>query len=83
MNTSGRPTRYELMDTPSILQQLSERVTVLEAEREAERPHLATKADISEVRAEIALLRRDMRWGLLLLAIIAAGEWIPHARSLF
>ena len=75
------------MDTPSIPQQLAQRVTTLEAEREAERPHLATKAGLRELegnlKAEIGVLRLDMRWGLVLLATIAAGEWIPHVRSLF
>lgn len=55
--------------------------------RLAERPHLATKADLVEVVApletQIASLKRDIRWGLLLLTLIAAGEWLPQIRSLF
>ena len=62
---------------------VSERVAAIERELETERPHLATKADLREVRGEIAVLRRDIRWGLLLLALIAAGEWLPQIRSLF
>lgn len=62
---------------------LAERIAAIERELDTERPHLATKADLRDVRGEIAVLRRDIRWGLLLLAIIAAGEWQPQIRSLF
>ena len=70
--------RYEQIDDR--VQKMGERVAEIERELETERPHLATKADL---RGEIAVLRRDVRWGLLLLAIIAAGEWLPQIRSLF
>ena len=58
-----------------------------ERELDTERRHLATKADLIEVsaglQAQVAVLKRDLRWGLLLLTIIAAGEWLPQIRSLF
>ena len=66
---------------------LAERVAAIERELDTERRHLATKADLIEVSAalpaQIAVLKRDLRWGLLLLTIIAAGEWLPQIRGLF
>lgn len=66
---------------------LAERVAAIERQLETERPHLATKADLVAVVApletQIASLKRDIRWGLLLLTLIAAGEWLPQIRSLF
>ena len=71
------------MTTAANARPLAERVSAIERELETERRHLATKADIREVRGEIAVFRRDIRWGLVLLAFIAAGEWLPQIRSLF
>ena len=75
------------MTTAANAHPLAERGSAIERELETERRHLATKADLIEVsaalHAQIAVLKRDMRWGLLLLTLIAAGEWLPQIRSLF
>lgn len=66
---------------------LAERVAAIERELDTERRHLATKADLIEasaaLQARINVLQRDMRWGLLVLTLIAAGEWLPQIRSWF
>lgn len=50
-----------------------ERIAALEREVETERRHLATKADISDVKAEIESLKSWMMWRVLIGAAVIQG----------
>ncbi|MCY3897196.1 MAG: hypothetical protein OXF86_01390 [Caldilineaceae bacterium] len=51
----------------------AERISAIERELQTERPHLATKADVAEVKTEIEALKSWLIWRVLIGAAVVQG----------